>query len=73
MRLLRADVEAIRVSVWDEGVGLPVDFDLTKSKRLGARLVNALSMQLGAKLTRPAAAIGAKFTLLIPLRPATAE
>ncbi|MFZ0425605.1 MAG: histidine kinase dimerization/phosphoacceptor domain -containing protein [Xanthobacteraceae bacterium] len=73
VRLLRADVEAIRVSVWDEGVGLPADFDLTKSKRLGARLVNALSMQLGAKLTRPAAAIGAKFSLLIPLRPATAE
>ncbi len=72
VQLLRADEQSVLVSVWDEGVGLPVDFDLTKSKRLGARLVNALSMQLGAKLTRPAAAIGAKFTLLIPLRPASA-
>jgi two-component sensor histidine kinase len=73
VRLLQADAQTILVSVWDEGVGLPADFDLTKSKRLGARLVNALSMQLGAKLTRPAASIGANFTLLIPLHPATAK
>jgi two-component sensor histidine kinase len=35
--------EAIAVSVRDEGVGLPPGFDPAASKRLGARLVNALS------------------------------
>jgi two-component sensor histidine kinase len=69
VRLLQADERTILVSVWDEGVGLPADFDPTKSKRLGARLVNALSMQLEAKLTRPASSIGANFTLHIPLHP----
>jgi two-component sensor histidine kinase len=73
VRLLQADERTILVSVWDEGVGLPADFDPTKSKRLGTRLVNALSLQLGAKLTRPASSIGANFTLHIPSHPPKAE
>lgn len=71
VRLLQTDQQTILVSVRDEGVGLPVDFDPTKSKRLGTRLVNALSIQLGAKLTRPASPNGVNFTLLIPLTPTT--
>ena len=65
---LQTDREAIAISVRDEGVGLPPGFDPAKSKRLGARLVNALSKQLGGELTRPPAPIGAIFTLRIPLR-----
>jgi two-component sensor histidine kinase len=65
---LQTDKEAITISVRDEGVGLPPDFDPAKSRRLGTRLVNALSKQLGGELTRPPAPIGAIFTLRIPLR-----
>jgi len=73
VRLFQSDENSILVSVWDEGVGLPPGFDPTTSKRLGARLVNALSKQLGAELTRPKSAIGTHFTLVIPLKPATAK
>jgi two-component sensor histidine kinase len=73
VRLLRTDERTVLVSVRDEGVGLPADFDPTKSKRLGSRLVNALSKQLGAKLTRPTSAAGANFELLLPLSQTTTE
>jgi two-component sensor histidine kinase len=59
---------AITLSIRDEGVGLPADFDLAKSKRLGTRLVSALSEQLGAELTQPASATGSNFALLVPLQ-----
>jgi two-component sensor histidine kinase len=68
---LQADKEAITISVHDEGVGLPPGFDSAASKRLGTRLVNALSKQLGGELTRQPAPTGANFTLHIPLRFAT--
>jgi two-component sensor histidine kinase len=61
------------ISVRDEGAGLPPDFDPTTSKRLGTRLVNALSKQLEAELTRPVWPIGTNFTLLVPLKPAAAQ
>jgi two-component sensor histidine kinase len=68
---LQTDKEAIAISVRDEGVGLPPGFDPAASKRLGTRLVNALSKQLGGELTRPLGPIGTNFTLEIPLRSAT--
>src|ERR1700684_3861232 len=49
-RLFQSDKNSILVSVRDEGAGLPPGFDSTTSKRLGTRLVNALSKQLGAEL-----------------------
>jgi two-component sensor histidine kinase len=73
VRLFQPDESLISVSVSDDGVGLPPGFNPTTSKRLGARLVNALSKQLGAELTQPKAAVGTNFTLVIPLKPATAE
>jgi two-component sensor histidine kinase len=69
--VLQTDKQTILVSVRDEGIGLPIDFDPTTSKRLGTRLVNALSKQLSAKLTRPASPVGTNFELLIPLSPTT--
>jgi two-component sensor histidine kinase len=63
--------EAIAVSVRDEGIGLPPGFDPATSKRLGARLVNALSKQLGGELARLPVPTGTNFTLHIPLRSAT--
>ena len=70
---LQTDKEAITISVHDEGVGLPPGFDPAASKRLGTRLVNALSKQLGGELTRQPAPTGANFTLHIPLRSATTQ
>ena len=58
---------AVALSIRDEGVGMPADFDFAKSKRLGTRLVSALSEQLGAKFTKPASATGTNFALLVPL------
>jgi two-component sensor histidine kinase len=72
VRLFRSDKNSIFVSVRDEGAGLPAGFDPTTSKRLGTRLVNALSKQLGAELTRPISPAGANFTLLVPLKPPAA-
>jgi two-component sensor histidine kinase len=60
---------SILVTVRDGGVGLPAGFDPVKSKRLGTRLVMALSQQLDAELTRPPTAAGTNFVLLVPLEP----
>ncbi len=68
---VQAENDAIAISVRDEGVGLPPGFDPAASKRLGARLVNALAKQLGGELTRQPAPIGADFALHIPLRSPT--
>jgi two-component sensor histidine kinase len=67
VRLVQPDNHSVLVSVRDEGVGLPVGFDPTAGKGLGTRLVNALSKQLGAQLTRPMSPIGTDCALLVPL------
>ena len=36
--------------VWDNGIGFPADFDLSKSKSLGMRLVNMLTAQLNGQV-----------------------
>jgi two-component sensor histidine kinase len=59
--------KVILISVRDEGRGPPSDFDPATSKRLGTRLVNALSQQLGGDLTRPISTVGMISSLFIPL------
>src|SRR5687767_12127367 len=71
VRLVRVDEETVSISVRDEGVGLPKDFDPATSNRLGTRLVMALAQQLGAKLTRPTDTRGTLYALLVPLRMAS--
>ena len=72
VRVMRQpDKRQVLISVRDEGIGLPTGFDPATSKRLGTRVVNALSKQLGGEMTRPTSPIGANFTLLIPVGPAT--
>ena len=61
------DKQTILISVRDEGAGLPSDFDPAASKRLGTRLVNALSQQLKGELTRRTVSSGVSFTLVVPL------
>jgi two-component sensor histidine kinase len=63
----QSDEQSILISVRDEGVGLPVSFDPETSNRLGTRMVNALSKQLGGEVTRRSAPVGTNFALLIPL------
>ena len=73
VRLVQTEKQAVLISVRDEGVGLPANFNPTTSKRLGTRLVTALAKQLGAELTRPLSPTGTNFTLLVPLHPAAAN
>jgi two-component sensor histidine kinase len=73
VRLVQTEKQTVLISVRDEGIGLPADFNPATSKRLGTRLVNALAKQLGAELTRPLSPTGTNFTLLVPLQPAAAN
>ena len=71
IQFAQRDLKTITISVRDEGVGMPHDFDPDKSRRLGTRLIKALAMQLGAELTRPMSTEGSIFTLIVPLQPAS--
>ena len=67
VRLFQPEKTSILVSVRDDGVGLPGNYNPATSKRLGTRLVTALAKQLGAELTQPPSSKGTNFTLLVPL------
>jgi two-component sensor histidine kinase len=61
----------IAISVRDQGIGLPADFDIKSGKRLGMRLVTALSSQVKADLQIRRHTPGTEFLLRIPdARPA---
>ena len=55
-----------RVSVRDEGVGLPADFDLKAGKRLGMRLIKAFTTQLAGELEIKRRTPGSEFVLTVP-------
>ncbi len=46
-----ADTQKVRLSVSDNGVGLPVDFQSRKDASLGMQLVSDLALQIGATIT----------------------
>jgi two-component sensor histidine kinase len=73
VRVFPMEKNEVLISVRDEGVGLPGDFDPAISKRLGTRLIKALAKQLDAQLTRPTSGTGTNFTLLVPLQPVRAS
>jgi two-component sensor histidine kinase len=56
------------ISVRDEGVGLPAEFDPRKAKGLGMRIINSFGEQLNAKVEARARDPGTEFVLSIPLR-----
>lgn len=60
------DGATIRVSVRDEGIGLPANFDLAKSKGLGMRLVRAFLQQLEATVVLNTQQRGTEFVVLVP-------
>ena len=61
------DVDTLRVSVRDEGIGLPPAFDLAKTKGLGMRLVRAFLQQLDATVAINPQPRGTEFVLSVPL------
>src|SRR6478736_1710352 len=58
--------ETVSISISDDGVGLPADFNPARSKRLGTRIVRALAGQLGAELIKQESTIGTHYRLLVP-------
>jgi len=68
LRLVLSNDKAVSISVSDDGVGLPPDFDPALTKRLGTRIAQALAGQLGAELTRQKSTKGTHFKLVVPLR-----
>ena len=59
----------LRVSVRDEGFGLPPGFELAKTRGLGMRLVRAFLQQLEATIAINSTSQGAEFIIVIPLDP----
>ena len=56
---------AIVISVTDDGVGLPVDFDPAQDGSAGFRVMRALSERLGAKLTFKSTSLGLQVRLRV--------
>ena len=61
------DTGTLRVSVRDEGIGLPSAFDLVKTKGLGMRLVRAFLQQLDATVAINPQPRGTEFVVSVPL------
>ena len=70
LQLVLSDDKAVSISVSDDGVGLPADFNPALTKRLGTRIVQALAGQLGAELTRQELTGGTHIMLVVPLHAA---
>jgi two-component sensor histidine kinase len=64
------ETESIVLTVRDEGIGLPPDFDPNKRKGLGMRIINAFSQQLGTSMQIRAGNPGTEFILVVPIEPA---
>jgi len=54
------------ISVRDEGIGLPADFDIKSGKRLGMRLINSFTTQLKATLEIKRHTPGTEFIVAVP-------
>ena len=63
---LSRNADSILLTVKDEGVGLPADFDLKSGRRLGMRLVNAFTQQLHGDLQVLRGNPGTEFVLAMP-------
>jgi two-component sensor histidine kinase len=66
VRLTRADEATIRLSVRDEGGGLPTAFDIERSGGLGLKIVRALLTQTGATLSIHRHQPGSEFIIDFP-------
>jgi two-component sensor histidine kinase len=64
--LSRKAERGILISVRDEGIGLPADFDVKSGRRLGMRLVKAFTEQLRGELQIMRREPGTEFAVTIP-------
>ena len=69
--LVRKGKDHIVLTVADDGVGMPPNFDPRAGKSLGMRIVRAFAGQLNAEFSVEARKPGAQFILLVPLKPPT--
>jgi PAS domain S-box-containing protein len=60
--------ESVKLTVADNGVGLPADFDWKESQSLGLRIMNILGRQLDGTMQREAGP-GTVFSLVFPRTP----
>ena len=67
VRLVRGDGQMARITVRDDGKGLPADFEIGRGGGLGMRLVMALSEQTGASVRVNSAGAGTEFVIELPL------
>lgn len=65
--LSRASEGTVRITVRDEGVGLPPTFDIKSGRRLGMRLVDAFAQQLQGNLQVLRKEPGTEFVLTFPI------
>lgn len=63
---LRAEGSDARLTVRDDGPGLPDDFSVEKCSSLGLRLVDSIADQLGGAFSWENASPGARFTVTFP-------
>jgi PAS domain S-box-containing protein len=69
VRICREESNLILMTVRDTGIGLPDDFDISKTDTLGLQIVGALTQQLGGTLKlykKPMTAIDISFTVKDP-------
>ena len=66
--LERGTGSSARITVRDEGLGLPTDFDIAKGKGLGMRLTMALAQQTEAVISAHRLGKGSQFVIELPLR-----
>lgn len=64
---LHRDGDSVRLTIEDQGVGLPDGFDWRRSRSLGMRLVHAPTSQLNAALAVERHRPGTTFSLRMPL------
>lgn len=60
---------ALQVTVSDDGIGLPENFDWEKGGGLGLQIIRALTAELGAKLDVFSDNLGSTFRLRVPRAP----
>ena len=69
--LARGNGLTARITVRDDGVGLPADFEMGRGTGLGMRLAMALAQQTDAVIRANRLASGTEFVIEVPLEPSS--